>query len=106
MSSHKVFQLCLKPIGHAVDHSKRKGYFKGIIGNLELIPKFYPGWIMRLYHDLDENDPILKDICALACSEENIDICDVKHLPGTPFIDASNVFAMNWRFLPTLDPQV
>ena len=27
-------------------------------------------------------------------------------LPGTPVTDASKIFAMNWRFFPTLDPQV
>jgi hypothetical protein len=89
-----------------VIYSKKKGYFEGIIGNLELMPKYYPGWIMRLYYDLDKTDPVLKDLCKLACNDPNIDICDAKHLPGTPFIDASKVFAMDWRFFPTLDPQV
>jgi hypothetical protein len=70
------------------------------------MPKYYPGWIMRLYYDLDKTDPVLKDLCKLACNDPNIDICDAKHLPGTPFIDASKVFAMDWRFFPTLDPQV
>jgi len=88
------------------DYSKKKGYFDGIVGNLELMPKFYPGWTMRLYYDLDKKDPILKDLCDLACRDSNIDICDTKHLPGTPFVDATKVFAMNWRFFPTLDPQV
>ncbi len=86
--------------------SKKKGYFQGIVGNLEMMPKFYPGWIMRLYYDLDRRDPILQDLCDLACSNPGLDICDAKHLPGTPFKDASRVFAMNWRFFPTLDPQV
>ena len=70
------------------------------------MPKIYPGWVMRLYYDLDKNDPTLKDLCNLACHDVNIDICDVKNLPGTPFKDAAGIFAMNWRFFPTLDPQV
>ena len=61
---------------------------------------------MRLYYDLDKNDPTLKDLCNLACHDANLDICDVKNLPGTPFKDAAGIFAMNWRFFPTLDPQV
>ena len=87
---------------------------------------------MRLYYDLDKQDSILKDLCDLACHDDKIDICDIKNLPGTPFVshiflidcclfcqrfknsitkkktqvDASKVFAMNWRFFPTLDPQV
>lgn len=88
------------------DYSKKKGYFEGIIGNLELVPKLYPGWTMRLYYDLDKKDPVLKDLCDLACRDTNIDICDTKLLPGTPFVDSTKVFAMNWRFFPTLDPQV
>ena len=88
------------------DNSKKKGYFRGILGNLKLMPKYYPGWVMRLYYDLDKADPIFQDLCQLACHDANLDICDAKHLPGTPFVDARRVFAMNWRFFPTLDPQV
>jgi len=88
------------------DYSKKKGYFEGIVGNLELLPKYYPGWVMRLYYDLDKNDPVFNDLCQLACQNPQIDICDARNLPGTPFKDASKVFAMNWRFFPTLDPQV
>ena len=32
--------------------------------------------------------------------------CHCRKLPGTPVADASKIFAMNWRFFPTLDPQV
>ena len=88
------------------DHSKRKGYFNGIQANLELIPKFYPGWTIRLYLDLDKTNELLNEICDLACNDSNIDLCDVKNLPGTPFIDAAEIFPRNWRFFPTLDPQV
>ena len=34
------------------------GYFEGIVGNLELMPIYYPGWIMRVYYDLEDEDPI------------------------------------------------
>lgn len=88
------------------DYSKKKGYFEGIVGNLELMNQFYPGWIMRLYYDLDKTDPVFKDLCKLSCENDILDICDAKKLPGTPFVDTSKVFAMNWRFFPTLDPQV
>ena len=61
---------------------------------------------MRLYLDLSKTDQILNDICNLACDDANIDLCDVKNLPGTPLVDATEIFPMNWRFFPTLDPQV
>ena len=35
------------------------GYFEGIVGNLELMPIYYPGWVMRVYYDLENEDPIL-----------------------------------------------
>ena len=72
------------------------------------MPKYYPGWILRLYTDYDLDDPIFGKLCNLACDEQysNLDICHVKNLPGTPMLDASKMFGMNWRFFPTLDPQV
>lgn len=87
-------------------HSKSKGYFEGIEGNLELMSKYYPGWIMRIYFDLDIKLPVLKKLCDLVCSNDQLDICHVQMLPGAPFRDARKIFAMNWRFFPTLDPQV
>ena len=30
----------------------------------------------------------------------------LRDLPGTPVIDVGTIFPMNWRFFPTLDPQV
>jgi len=85
---------------------KSKQYFQGISENLNLLPRFYPGWTMRLYYDLAPNDPLLVDLCSLACKDSNMDLCYVKNLPGVPMKDATKVFAMNWRFFPTLDPQV
>ena len=43
-----------------VTHSSVSGYFEGIMENLELMPVYYPGWVMRLYYDLDDSDPISK----------------------------------------------
>ena len=36
------------------------GYFEGIVRNLEAMPVYYPGWVMRLYHDFDDDDRIAK----------------------------------------------
>ena len=85
-----------------------KGFVEGIKGNLDLMPTYYPGWVMRLYIDYDLDDPIIRKLCNLACKPQysNLDICHVKQLPGTPLKDARKIFPMNWRFFPTLDPQV
>ena len=34
------------------------GYFEGIVGNLNLLEKFYKGWNIRLYHDFRPDQPI------------------------------------------------
>merc|ERR1712235_60263 len=63
---------------------------------------------MRLYHDLDKDDPLLKKICGLACNNNHLDLCHIKSLPSSHFlhINVSSIFPMIWRFFPTLDPQV
>ena len=72
------------------------------------MPKYYPGWVMRLYIDYDFEDPIFNKLCHLACQPQysNLDICQMKQLPGIAFKDVEKIFPMNWRFLPTLDLQV
>ena len=68
------------------------------------MPKYYPGWILRLDVYYESTDVTLRKLCNLACNYKysNLDICHVKQLPGSiPFKDASKVFAMNWRFFPT-----
>ena len=91
---------------------KAKQYFEGISENLALVGELYGGgWSMRLYHDLGPGDPLLQDLCSLACSSPGLDLCYVRDLPGgsassTNMTDTSTMFPMNWRFLPVLDPQV
>ena len=38
------------------------GYFDGIVENLSLLKEYYPGWVMRLYYDLDDDDFLSKVI--------------------------------------------
>lgn len=87
-------------------HHQEKKYFEGIKNNLELLTKYYSdNWVIRLYYDLTYDDPVLPKLCELSC-EGNLDLCDIQKLPGTPMPNATWMFPMNWRFLPTLDPQV
>ena len=109
------------PIGEAVDKKivgfsyynniyypskKQNRYWSGIKGNLDLMPLLYPGWIMRLYIDLDTNDPTLADLHKLVSSNPNIDLCHVQNLPQTEIKNISDSLGANWRFYPALDPQV
>ena len=86
--------------------SQAKGYFEGIKGNMEIITKHYPGYVMRLYFDLVSEHPILHELKDLQKVHHNLDICDVNTLPGTRLANATKMFPMVWRFFPTLDPQV
>lgn len=88
------------------DHWKKKAYFEGVRGNLELMRKYFPEWIMRIYFDLEPGDPVLKELCNLACHNDVLDLCHARKLPGTPIKDARKVFPMIWRFFPSLDLQV
>lgn len=86
------------------EQGKARKYFQGIKDNLKEVPIFYPDWTLRLYYDLEDSHPLMKELCDLACNDPNIDLCHVKNIPVLG--DVSKVFAMNWRFLPMLDPQV
>ena len=83
---------------------KERKYFQGIQLNLKEMPQMYEDWVLRVYYDLEKDHYLMKDMCDMACSNPNIDLCYVKELPGLG--DISKVFAMNWRFMPMLDPQV
>ena len=83
---------------------KFTSFFQGIADNLDLMPHHYPGWIIRVYYDLEPDDPELRLLCDLACSNPSLDICHVRNNPASG--DISQIFAMNWRFFPTLDPNV
>ena len=58
-------------------------YFAGLEANLKLLPKHYPGWIIRLYHDIEEDDPLMGTLCEYACRYPDLDLCDIKNLPTT-----------------------
>ena len=81
--------------------TRGRGYFQGIQANLDLMLKYYPGWRMRLYFDLEENDPNMEKLCDLACNYDILDLCYAGQLPGVPMKDTRKVFAMIWRFFPT-----
>ena len=62
---------------------------------------------MRLYHDLSPHDPLMSRLCQLACSNDLLDLCDIKTVPRSVGPrPTSDLFPAVWRFLPTLDPSV
>lgn len=85
---------------------RRAKYLDGIKHNLDRLPTVYPGYVMRIYTDVDSLGELLQSVCGLACSSTALDICHVKSLPGTPMKYGRKIIPMAWRFLPALDPQV
>ena len=84
-----------------------KKYFSGIKSNLQKVRELYnETWVTRLYFDVNNNGSLLNQLYDLACNHDDLDLCDVRALPGNPVRDAIKINAMNWRFFPTLDPQV
>ena len=50
------------------------GYFEGIVGNLQLMPIYYPGWVIRLYHDIRSDDPAMKVYFSFESSYQNTNV--------------------------------
>lgn len=49
---------------------------------VRLINKFYPDWIVRIYHDNSIDERV---ICQLECLPfNNVDFCDITRLPAMP----------------------
>ena len=104
-SGQKALAFSFYSVPSRAEKSAR--YFKGVKANLDLLGKLYTSdWNMRLYHDLEPDDPLMEEACSLACNNTIIDLCPVKNLPHPLLSKAVDMFPMNWRFFPTLDPQV
>ena len=59
-----------------------RDYFAGVRANLEALKQFYPeDFRMRLYYQIPRESPQFRDVCAMACVESRLDICDVKANP-------------------------
>ena len=87
-------------------HHKKKQYREGIEENLLDLPIYFPGWIMRLYHDLALDDPMYIQLCTLYCSHTHLDLCKVQDISMETLTNPERIFPMNWKFFPTLDEQV
>ena len=58
--------------------------FEGIADNLKQLPLAYnDSWVMRLYYDLENDHPLMRPLCDLACSNSHLDLCHIQRLPGT-----------------------
>ncbi|ODM89768.1 hypothetical protein Ocin01_16912, partial [Orchesella cincta] len=78
------------------ERKKLKGkdaFANGIEGNLRGMREHFPGWVMRLYTDVDPD----QSLCEIICGNDDLFWCDVRQLPGGQ--NMSKYFAKTWRFL-------
>ena len=82
-------------------------YANGINGNAELMEELFPGYVLRVYHDTQNDSASMSKLCEIFCQDPNIDLCSVLHEDMIKdFGDLRNHFGMIWRFVPMTDPLV
>ena len=91
---HVVTLIIGKENEEREDKSKRN-YLDGIKDNLQLIKEKYGSdWIVRVYYHVKNYDsntsPVMKQLCDLACSEPNLDLCDAQKNPRKELISCFN----------------
>ncbi|KAK4320223.1 hypothetical protein Pmani_008914 [Petrolisthes manimaculis] len=81
-------------------------YFRGAVKLANELPKSYPGWSIRFYHDLNPNVSRHKAwLCDLACQHSHLDLCNVVKLTGG-LGDIRWSVASVWRMGVVGDPLV
>lgn len=84
-----------------------KRYFSSLESRAIRIAKVYPGWVMRIYHNLTKEQQE-NYLCSIKCNYTNVDLCDVNAIQSQE-LDSRLVRELNprmWRFLVMLDPLV
>ncbi|CAG0901437.1 unnamed protein product [Cyprideis torosa] len=80
---------------------EERQYFAGIKKNAERVRSVYgSSWTMRVYHNAGPMGKPLRELCDLWCFHDNLDFCDVRHIPEEGFF---RKFEMVWRFLAMTD---
>lgn len=86
------------------DDTVRLRYFSAIRNKADQVRQFYPGWIMRIYHNLTDSQ-MVNYLCQLECY---VDLCHVDRI-RTDELSAELIQRLNprmWRFLVMVDPLV
>ena len=63
------------------------------------ISKLYPGWRMRIYHNITEDDEVFPHMCDLYCNHPHVDTCDMRQHPTEGDLQDRFPAGMMWRFL-------
>ena len=63
------------------------------------IESLYPGWRMRIYHNVTSAQPAaLASLCSLYCGHQHVDLCDTRRLPGLGDLNTQFPVGRFWRF--------
>ncbi|XP_046640966.1 uncharacterized protein LOC124326279 isoform X2 [Daphnia pulicaria] len=83
-------------------------YLKWFGETLRTIPMKYPGWVVRIYHQLKSDDvdswKALNDVLDLKGNGDHIDLCNATQVIRNRHL--GDIFEMTWRWLPMLDDMV
>ena len=111
--SQKIVTYAL--FGNASSEAVYGRYFS-LLRNISITAdKKYPGWIVRIYHDiLESNELAHQQLCIVYCRYPNVDLCSVPLLADrigneTSPIDPALLRGLNpkmFRYLVMLDPNV
>ncbi|XP_042228611.1 uncharacterized protein LOC121870734 [Homarus americanus] len=79
------------------EHSKK--YFRPLYGRALAIATLYPGWLMRIYHNVSSQDHnATKYLCSIYCAHSHVDLCPVTELPDLGNLIQQVVVGRLWRF--------
>ncbi|XP_023335586.1 uncharacterized protein LOC111706882 isoform X3 [Eurytemora carolleeae] len=68
---------------------------------------YYPGWRIRIYHNItEENFQIKSELCRLYCETSNLDLCDVTNIHSLGNLNKLFPVGRFWRFQVVGDPTV
>ncbi|XP_050721093.1 uncharacterized protein LOC127000964 [Eriocheir sinensis] len=84
-----------------------KKYFASLHKRARRIAKVYPGYLMRVYHNVTTDDTTaMTFLCKLLCTHAHLDLCDVTKLPNLGNLVQRGVIGRAWRFAVLGDPTV
>ena len=47
---------------------------------VDAVLELYPGYYLRTYHNISEDNPEHKELCHIFCFNDHVDICDTRRL--------------------------
>ena len=82
------------------------GLLPDILGNMT---RDYPGWRLRLYHNLTQDHDQMGFLCNLYCNNPHMDLCDMRKVPeliSHTDLEGTVDLGRAWRFAVLGDPTV